>query len=149
MQDFYCPLLEPFVSKEGKIEYVNRKKYPCYSYPAYSYRSWKEFGKNYLPARNSSLGSLLKFAAFCGEYIKQMVNSSNWTVEDAWNEVCSKGASGDYPFKKILAEDSKWFWTAGGFHVNFFRYEGEGDYEKYIFNDYEDDAVLGWIVFQT
>lgn len=147
IQDFYCPILNPIVNKEDKIEYVVSSKPTIFLYPAHSYSNWKEIAREYLKSQNSRLGIKLEYVAFCGEYIKQMVNTK-WTVADAWDEVCSKGACGDYPVRKILAEDSQGFCTAGGVWLNFLHYDAVDGYHKYIFDNCEDEAAIGWIVHE-
>ena len=84
VKDFYRPILDPSFNNEGGICYVKGNQ------PAInkSFNWWKETATNFMPERNSRLGTLAEYIAFLGVLMKRLVDSG-WSVADVWNAVCN------------------------------------------------------------
>lgn len=136
--------------------------------------NWHEkAAKNFMPERNSRLGSKYEYGAFEGVLIKKLVAEGK-TVETAWHEVCcdsrklghfADSENAKYDFEptgsreicgfcdlgnayKILARDDKddGFWLAGG---NCYHEGYESPIADLVLMDCDahDYESVGWVVF--
>ena len=85
LKDFYCAKYNPSLNEEGTGICYEPGKFPAVGF---SYEDWEKLAKEFYPERNSRLGNKYEYSAFMAEIIKLLI-ADNWTVEEAWNEVCN------------------------------------------------------------
>ena len=170
IRDFYRPKNDPSFNRDGTgVTYKAGNK------PAVgkSYNWWKKVAKEFMPERNSRLGTKSEYVAFLGVLIKKLVDDEKWSVAKAWDAVCNNSKElghyidsedAKYEFEdtgmreicgffdlantcKILAEDEDDFWLAGG------NYYGNSSYcpladlccRAYLYYD-DGFSSVGWFV---
>lgn len=168
-----------FYRPRGDVSFTADGKGICYApgkMPAVdkSFNWHEKAAKNFMPERNSRLGSKYEYAAFLGILIKKLVAEGK-TVETAWNEVCcdsrelghyGNSENAKYDLEptgsreicgfcdlgnayKILARDDKedGFWLAGG-NCYYDSYETPLADLGLILDDFNTDDCesVGWLV---
>ena len=83
LKDFRRPAMDPSL-KDDKIVY-EAGLMPA---TGKSCDWWRENAKNFMPERNSRLGTETQYAAFLGILIKYLVKERGYTVSQAWYAVC-------------------------------------------------------------
>lgn len=84
LNDFYRPILDPSFNDEGGICYVPGNE-PGINQ---TFNWWKETVKNFMPERNSRLGTINEYVAFLGVIMKRLV-AIGWNVSKVWDAVCN------------------------------------------------------------
>lgn len=80
---FRAPCMDP--SEEGgKIVFKPGNK------PAVGHSAtwWKETWQGFMPSKNSRSGTEMHRAVFLGIFMKDLIETENYTVEEAWKAVC-------------------------------------------------------------
>ena len=86
IKDFYRPRYDPsFNGDETGVIFKAGNK------PAVgkSYNWWKKVAIEFMPERNSRLGTKSEYVAFLGVLIKKLVEDEKWSVAKAWDAVCN------------------------------------------------------------
>lgn len=169
IKDFWKPRYDPSFTENGVgFDFIPGAK-PAVGMPA---SWWADAAKDFMPERNSRLGTKNEYIAFLGVLIKLLV-SEGWSVDSAWAAVCNDSRElGNYRngkvctleytgsreicgifdlanTYKILAVDkeSSGFWLAGGCYIN-----GGApslmsvDYFSRSTIDFTKNYNVGWIV---
>lgn len=80
---FRVPCMDPS-EENGQIVFKPGNK-PAVGYsPMWWKNTWREF----MPEKNSRMGTDLQWAAFLGKQMRYLVDEKNFSVEDAWKAVC-------------------------------------------------------------
>lgn len=80
---FRAPFMDPS-EDDGKIVFKPGNKPAVGHSPVW----WDETWKKFMPSKNSRSGTELHWAAFLGKQMKYLVEEKNYSVEDAWKDVC-------------------------------------------------------------
>ena len=170
LSDFWHSKLDPSFNEERNGLVFEAGKMPAVGK---SYNWWEEKARQYLPERESRLGTKTEYVAFLGVLIKKLV-ASGWAMSKAWEAVCddsrelghywnSENAKYDFEVTgsrkicgfydlanmyKFLAWDKETggFWLAGGF------YGSSSNFNPLVgLNRYDDLAdgnciSVGWLV---
>ena len=173
INDFYRPKRDPSFNGDGTGVIFKAGNKPAVGK---SYNWWKKVAKEFMPERNSRLGTKSEYVAFLGVLIKKLVEDEKWSVAKAWDAVCndskelghywnSEDAKHDFEDTgmreicgffdlantcKNLAEDEDdctgGFWLAGG------GYEGYSDdrplaaLRRFTSLNSDCDYSVGWFV---
>ena len=80
---FRAPCMDPS-EENGRIVFKPGNK------PAVGHNAlwWREKWKEFMPSKNSRLGTELHRAAFLGILMKDLIETRNYTMEEAWKAVC-------------------------------------------------------------
>lgn len=102
IEDFYKPICDPSFSKDG-ISVT----FKCGEKPALgkSYDWWEKAAKEFMPERESRLGTKAEYLAFLGVLIKKLIEDKKWSVAKAWDAVCVNSKNlGHYHNSKCAKE---------------------------------------------
>ena len=170
---FRAPCIDPS-EENGKIVFKPGNK------PAVGHDAdwWKETWKNFMPNKNSRIGTNLHWAAFMGKLMAYLIEKEKYSVKDAWRAICrdrrvlglysnsegerhnelaltgSKNVGGFFDiantFKMVEKMGDTTYFLAGGYY-NF--YESDFPitvlYEDYIHADVSKDVSVGWLVMDV
>ena len=81
---FRAPYMDPS-TEEGKIVFKPGNRPVVGPSPVW----WKETWKNFMPSKNSRIGTELHWAAFLGIQMMYLVEEKNYSVKKAWKAVCN------------------------------------------------------------
>lgn len=84
LSDFWAPKLDPSFNEDRTGLIFEAGKMPALGK---SYDWWEIKAKEYLPERDSHLGTLKEKIVFWGVFIKSLI-ASGWSVSNAWKAVC-------------------------------------------------------------
>lgn len=85
LKPFRAPIMDPS-EEDGKIVYKFGNKPAC----GYIGKEWDKIAINFMPERNSRLGTEEHRAALLGELLMYLVDEESYSVEDAWEAVTRK-----------------------------------------------------------
>ena len=86
IKDFYRPKYDPSFNGDGTGVIFKAGNKPAVGK---SYNWWKKVAKEFMPERNSRLGTKSEYVAFLGVLIKKLVEDEKWSVAKAWDAVCN------------------------------------------------------------
>ena len=143
LKDFRCPAMDPSLNEAGNLVYEAGKK-PAVGHSA---KFWAKKFKQFMPKKNSRMGTLRQHDALLGLLIKYLTEEEKWEVSEAWEAVCddskklghywnSENAKHDFESTgsrkvwlfwdwtntfKIIADDNSasGFWLGGGGYFNY------------------------------
>lgn len=84
LKDFRCPAMDPSFDKDGNLVYEAGNQ-PAVGYSA---RFWAEKLKQFMPEKNSRMGTLREHDALLGLLIKYLIEERKYKVPAAWETVC-------------------------------------------------------------
>ena len=86
LEDFRAPRMDASSDEEGNICYKAGMK-PAVGKSA---NWWKEKAKEFMPEKDSRLGTTKERIAFLGLLIKYLIEEKGYKVSDAWKAVCNQ-----------------------------------------------------------
>lgn len=84
LKDFRCPAMDPSLDEAGNLVYEAGKK-PAVRHSA---KFWAKKFKQFMPKKNSRMGTLRQHDALLGLLIKYLTEEEKWEVSEAWEAVC-------------------------------------------------------------
>lgn len=84
LYDFRAQRIDPSIDESGKIIY-EENSLPCVGKTP---KQWKILAEEFLPEKESRLGTTKERIAFLGTLIKYLVEERGYEVRVAWREVC-------------------------------------------------------------
>lgn len=86
LKDFRAPIMDPSFDEDEYIIYKQNEE-PAVGKSAIE---WKELAREFLPEKNSRLGSSNERIAFLAFQIRYLVKKKRYTMKDAWKAVCDQ-----------------------------------------------------------
>lgn len=172
LKDFRCPAMDPSLDKHGNLVYeVGRD--PAVGNSA---KFWAKKLKQFMPERNSRMGTVRERDALLGFLIKYLIEEQGYEVAEAWKAVCddsrnlghyrnSKNAKHDFEATgsrkvwlfwdwantcKVIADNNSAsaFWHGGGNYI----YNGECSLAGVDAEDdpnYDYGGGVAWLVLDV
>lgn len=84
LKDFRCPAMDPSLDEDGNLVYEVGKM-PAVGHSA---RFWAKKFKQFMPKKNSRMGTLRQRDALLGLLIKYLTEEEKWEVSETWEAVC-------------------------------------------------------------
>ena len=172
LSDFRAQRMDPTLGEDGKIYYQAGKK-PKVDRCAYW---WKREAEEFMPEKESRLGTTKERTAFLGLLIKYLIEKLGYTVSDAWQAVCDQSkdlghyrdseSAKHYPEPTGRRQVGNWYDLgntfkitiddeAGGLSVVGGSFNRLGDWHPLMFAytlhdpDYDFDYSVGWLVLSV
>lgn len=84
LNDFRCPAMDPSFDRDGNLVYKEGEKPAIGKSAEFWYKEFKQF----MPEKNSRMGTLKERNAFLGLLIKYLVEEQGYEISEAWRAVC-------------------------------------------------------------
>lgn len=84
LRDFRAQVMDPSLDEQGEI-YYQEDKVPALKILK---ECWDKKAKDFMPEKNSRIGTTNERIAFLGLFIKYLIEEEDYTVSKAWEEVC-------------------------------------------------------------
>lgn len=174
LKDFRCPAMDPSLDEDVNLVYEVGEM-PAVGHSAELF--WAEKFKQFMPEKNSRMGTVRQHDALLGLLIKYLTEEEKWEVSEAWKAVCddskklghywnSEDAKHDFEPTgsrkvwlfydwantcKIIADNNSAsaFWLGGGRYLDFSNDHPLADVDTIYCPDSNYNRSVAWLVLDV